>query len=253
MSGLRLFHTSDVHGTTAVYEALKGRLETNTDILLDSGDTLLGSNTAFRRNEPNLERLRSLGCAAMTMGNRELHYLHWVLEQRAAQRGFPLLAANLVDLWGRPQTWEEGVSLERQGVRIGVFGLTVVQYPVGSLYEKFLGLRFLPPETLIDHLVERYQAEHDVVIFLSHLGLDQDRILAQRLALRPSLKLDLILGGHTHVRFREPEKYGNTWLSHIGSHSSGYGIWTRNASKRWSHRFEPVSLKEGLDGVESSR
>ncbi len=253
MSDLRLVHTADVHGTTAVYQALEGHFPSSDDLLLDSGDALLGSNTAFRRHEPNLERLGFLGCAAMSMGNRELHYLHWVLEQRAAERGFPLLAANLVDLWGRPQTWQEGVSIERGGLRIGVFGMTVVQYPVGSLYEKFLGLRFLPPETLIDDLVRRYQADHDVVVFLSHLGLDKDRALAKRLVQRPALKLDLILGGHTHVLFQEPERYGNTWLSHIGSHSAGYGVWTRDKSEQWSHHFEPVSLAETTHKTDSSR
>ncbi|MFA7483496.1 MAG: metallophosphoesterase [Vulcanimicrobiota bacterium] len=224
MSLHRIIHTADCHGTDAVYQNLRGQIDEHT-LLLDAGDSIAGSNTAFRWSEPNLRLLSELHCQAMTMGNRELHYLPWILERRAGERTFPLLAANLVDLWGRQTTWQEGVSLSFQELKVGVFGMTVVQYPVGSLYEKVFGLRFLPPETLIEYLVERYQKEHDLVIFLSHLGIEQDRKLAEQLAKRPDLKCDFILGGHTHLTMAEPEVYGSTRLSHIGSHSSGYGLW----------------------------
>lgn len=240
-AGLRLIHTADAHGTSAVYDALEGTLDPARDLLLDAGDTLQGSNTAFRWREPNLGRLSQLGCAAMSMGNRELHYLPWVLEQRASERNFPLLAANLVDLWGRPTTWQEGLTIERAGLRIGVFGMTVVQYPVGSLYERLFGLRFLPPATLIEHLVRRYQEQHDLVVFLSHLGLEQDRRLARQLADRPELRLDFLLGGHTHTSFVQPELYGPCRLTHVGSHSQGYGVWERAGEKDWSYRFHQLA------------
>lgn len=204
-------------------------------LLLDAGDTLLGSNTAFRWEEPNLTLMSDLGYHCMTMGNRELHYVPAILERRAGQRNFPLLAANLLDLWGRPTTWQEGVSLKLGGLKVGVFGMTVVQYPVGSLYEKVFGLRFLPPETLIEHLTEKYQADHDLVIFLSHLGIEEDRKLARQLQLKPHLRCDLILGGHTHVSLDNPEQYGHTSLSHIGAHSSGFGVWDFQGDKPSFH------------------
>lgn len=237
---LGLFHVADAHGTAAVYHALRDRYVAGRDLLLDAGDAISGSNTAFRWREPNLECLSRLGCAAMTMGNRELHYLPWVLEQRASERTFPLLAANLVDLWGRPTTWQEGLSVEIAGLRVGVFGMTVVQYPVGSFYERLFGLRFLPPETLIEELVRRYQQEHDVVIFLSHLGVAKDRLLARQVAAKSELRLDLLLGGHSHTLLTEPEQIGSCRLSHVGSHSRGYGHWQRDAKGLWKFEFCPV-------------
>ncbi len=208
-------------------------------LLLDAGDSILGSNTAFRWTEPNLKLMSELGFHAMTMGNRELHYIPAVLERRQQERNFPLLAANLVDLWGRQTTWQEGLTLECAGLKVGVFGMTVVQYPVGSFYEKLFGLRFLPPETLIEHLVEKYQAEHDVVIFLSHLGVEEDRALAKRLQAKPHLRCDLLLGGHSHVNLSEPERYGRTLVSHIGSHGRGYGFW-EFTSGVWSFSYKEV-------------
>ena len=238
MSLQRIIHCADCHGTVDAYRAVS-RLTTPNDLLLDAGDAIQGSNTAFRWSEPNLITMSELGFHAMTMGNRELHYLPAVMERRARERRFPLLAANLVELWGRPTTWQEGVSLDIHGCKVGVFGMTVVQYPVGSLYEKLFGLRFLPPETLLEYLVEKYQREHDLVIFLSHLGVVQDRALARLLQSRDDLRCDFILGGHTHTVFRTPEIYGQTRLSHIGSHSGGLGVWQREGAD-WSFEYHQV-------------
>jgi len=235
---LRIVHTADTHGTVAAYQAVKPYLGEQT-LFLDAGDTLLGSNTAFRWSEPNLTHLSELGLHAMTMGNRELHYIPAVLERRAEERNFPLLAANLVELWGRHATWQEGLSFHLGSLKVGVFGMTVVQYPVGSLYEKLFGLRFLPPHTLIEHLVEKYQADNDLVIFLSHLGIDEDRQLAYQLQKKPHLRCDLILGGHTHIKMSEPEQIGSTRLSHVGSHSDGFGLWTLE-NDAWNYEFQPV-------------
>ena len=235
---MKIIHTADCHGVETIYSALS-RVDLSDCLLLDAGDTLHGSNTAFRWEEPNLVTMSELGYHAMTMGNRELNYIPLVLERRATQRQFPLLAANLVELWSRQTTWQEGMSLKLGDLKVGVFGMTVVQYPVGSLYEKLFGLRFLPPETLIEHLVEKYQAEHDVVIFLSHLGVDWDRRLAKQLQKKAHLKCDFILGGHTHVRLSEPERIGHTTISHIGSHGQGYGVW-EHGKNGWDFQFQPV-------------
>ena len=178
----------------------------------------------------------------MTMGNRELHYLPAVLERRAGQRNFPLLAANLVELWGRQTTWKEGLSLQVGETKIGVFGMTVVQYPVGSLYENIFGLRFLSPDTLIEYLVRKYQDQNDLVIFLSHLGLEWDRRLARQIQERTELRCDFILGGHSHILLSKPEVYGHTRLSHIGSHSAGIGVWDRRKGD-WEFRWEAVDKR----------
>lgn len=220
-----------------MYRTVSGLRNPDTDLFLDAGDTIQGSNSAFRWSEPNLGTLTSLKCDALTMGNRELHYLPLVRARRAHQGRFPLLAANLVDLWGRPTTWQEGVSLERAGCKVGIFGMTVVQYPVGSFYEHLFGLRFLSPETLIEPLVERYQEHHDVVVFLSHLGWDWDRRLAQQLEARKDLKLDLILGGHSHNLFRTPERIGSTLMSHVGAHGTHFGLWQKDPGLGWDFKI----------------
>ncbi|MCA9794935.1 MAG: metallophosphoesterase [Candidatus Eremiobacteraeota bacterium] len=217
MSSLTIVHTNDLHGASQPLERLAGEARSQA-LLLDSGDAIAGSNTAFFLNEPNLARMSQLGYRAMAMGNREFHYLRRVLAMRARQRNFPLLAANLVDLRGQSEgLFQSHLSLDWQGIKVAIFGATVVQYPVGSRWERLTGFRFLAPELCLPPLVSHLRANHDLVIFLSHLGLDVDRRLA------PRLEVDLVLGGHTHDLLEQPEHIGKSWLFQGGSHGGYFG------------------------------
>ncbi|MGE0488520.1 MAG: metallophosphoesterase [Vulcanimicrobiota bacterium] len=217
MSSLTIVHTNDLHGCSQPLERLAGEARSQA-VLLDSGDAIAGSNTAFYLHEPNLARMSQLGYRAMAMGNREFHYLRRVLAMRRRERNFPLLAANLVDLRGQSQgLFESHLSLELAGLKLAIFGATVVQYPVGSGWERLTGFRFLDPELCLPPLVRRLRGDHDLVIFLSHLGLDVDRRLA------PRLEVDLVLGGHTHDLLEQPEKVGRSWIFQGGSHGRYFG------------------------------
>ncbi len=215
---LTLLYTNDLHGASQPLERLESYRSLQA-LKLDAGDAIKGSNTAFRRHEPNLMRMARLGYHAQTMGNREFHYLRRVMRWRAEERRFPLLAANLVDLRGASQgLFQTHLVTEVDGIRVAVIGATVVQYPVGSPWETVTGFRFLDPATCLPPLVKRLRSGVDAVLFLSHLGLEQDRLLAAE------LEVDLILGGHSHDLLREPEKVGSTWIVQGGSHGRYLGL-----------------------------
>lgn len=204
-----------MHGQMAALGRLGKLPRDGNTLLLDGGDALEGSNTLYRRSEPVLDRMSELGYSAMAMGNRELHYIRAVMRWRRDQRRFPLLATNLVDL-RHPglNLWDRSVELECGGLRIGLFGATVVQYGHNSLWERLFGLRFLKPERCLPEVAEELRSRCDLVFFLSHLGFDQDRWLASHLT-----DVDLILGAHSHHVLSEPHREGNVPIVQAGSHS----------------------------------
>lgn len=212
-----IYYTNDQHGVQSALDRLEQARAGENDLVVDAGDAILGSNTAFRRHEPILARMGRLGYAAMTMGNREFHYLRFVHRWREAERGFPILAANLEDLRATDR-WQPTLRVERNGVRIGLVGATPVQYPVGAFWEKLFGFRFLPPEACLPEYVEELRSQCDVVIFLSHLGYDRDLEIAPRLP-----GVDLILGGHTHTVLAEPDRRGPIPICQTGSHGRYLG------------------------------
>jgi len=218
VSHLTVYHTNDMHGRHEVLDLLESQDRESPSILLDAGDAISGSNTVFHLAEPILERMSGVGYTAMAMGNREFHYLRGVHQRRQAQRSFPVLAANLQDLRSGKAFWQPALELQVEGIRVGILGATPVQYPPLAIWERLSGFRFLDPFQALPALAEELASRNDVVILLSHLGARVDRELARRL---PGVRL--IVGGHSHTLFTQPERCGETWIVQTGSHARFLG------------------------------
>ena len=164
----QVLHTNDMHDHFP--GKLLSSLKQPGGLILDSGDALAGSNTVFRRNEPILEKMRSFGYHAMAMGNREFHYLRRVLRRRFDAAQFPIVSSNVVDL-RKQLSVVDSLILTVGGLKIGVFGLTVPQYPIGSFWETVMGWRFFDPKEVVLEIPGRLRKAGAALVFcLSHLG-----------------------------------------------------------------------------------
>ena len=76
-----------------------------------------------------------------------------------------------------------------------------------------------PPIAAATILAKKLRREVDCLIALTHIGLAQDRKLAQECPL-----FDLILGGHSHDVLETPEQIGNTYICQTGSHGRYAGV-----------------------------
>lgn len=216
---LTVYHTNDMHNRAGVLDLLHRMRRADPHLLLDVGDAIRGSNTVFHWSEPILSRMQRSGYHAQTMGNREQHYLRFVQKLRAHERGFPILAANLVDLRNPNHgLWRSHLELTVGGIKVALIGATPPQYRPGARLERTTGLRFVPAEQCIPPLVEELRPRCDVLIFMSHLGLLADRELAPRLN-----GVDLVVGGHSHDLLPVPERAGNTWLVQTGCYGRYLG------------------------------
>lgn len=249
--GFRLFYTNDLHGDRAIWKAFeKELLECSRPYFcLDGGDAIRGSHTVFRWHEPNLATLAKLGFQAQTMGNRELSYLRFVLMRRAWERKIPLLSCNVEILRGGNEVffegglhplWQSHVTFECGGFRIGVTGALVVQYPVGSPWERFLNLRFHEPYARLEQEIAHLRESCDLVIVMSHCGMDQDLVMLEK-----GLKPDLMLCAHTHDLTEEP-----IWVEGIpcvqgGSHGRYLTYLDYEAKdQRWSWHYKAMKVED---------
>ena len=219
---LQILYSNDLHNQGQPCLARVAQLKRPDSLILDGGDALRGSNTVFRLEEPIVAQMRRLGYRAQAMGNREFHYLRRVQRWREQERGFPLLAANLEDLRNPYGPWQDysiqECSLGESRIRVGLLGLTPVQYPVGSAWEKLTGFRFHPPEATLRRWLPFLESRCHSVVVMSHLGLPEDRRLAP---LFP--KLRLILGAHSHDVLEQPERIGACHIVQGGSHGRFLG------------------------------
>ena len=224
-----IYHTSDLHDHHGFVPRLRELREAASGLLFDCGDSLRGSQTVYHRREPILGEIDAAGYDAQAMGNREFHYLFGFVRARAAQMRHPFVCSNLADTKNRELPFRRSLVIPYGGTRVHLIGLLIMQYPLGSPWERVFGWRFLDPFETVRELSAEIPQDEPLVV-LSHLGLSLDRKLAAAVP-----RIDLLLGGHSHDTLHVPERVGNVPIVHAGPYGK-YVSRTQleRAGDRWS-------------------
>ncbi len=249
---LLVLHTSDMHsriepvsrqsadrnaglgGVVRRVSFVKQYRAEHPDVLLfDCGDFSQGTPYYnMFRGELEVKMMNLMGYDAMTIGNHEFDFGLENMARLFRMAHFPVVCANY-EVTGTPL---EGlvkpyVVLERQGVRVGVFGLSPrVEGLVQA--DKCLGIVYRDPIPVAREMARLLRKEEkcDVVICLSHLGLygsglgdAGDEVLAAQ-----TEGIDLILGGHSHTFLERPAFYENASgqevpVMHVGKNGAYVG------------------------------
>src|SRR5579872_699149 len=129
---LRIYHTSDLHDHRGIAPRLNALREREPGLLFDCGDSLRGSQTVYHVREPIIAEIDEAHYDAQAVGNREFHYLYPCMRARARAMRHRLVCTNLIDLKGRELPFARSLTLQHEGVYVHLFGLLIMQYPVGS-------------------------------------------------------------------------------------------------------------------------
>jgi 5'-nucleotidase / UDP-sugar diphosphatase len=187
-------------------------------MLLNAGDISVG-DFMFQKylSIPELEIMKALGYDALTLGNHEFDLYSSTLkyELNAAgfpASGFPVLCANL-DMTADPEMgyFVQPYTIKQYGaVRVGIFGLTTDATNSQSNPQP---LSVIPPLDVAQKWIDSLKIGHgcNVVILLSHLGIDMDEAVASYTS-----GIDVIVGGHSHTKIDQPIKIGNTIVVQAG-------------------------------------
>lgn len=220
---MRLLHTNDFHGTldpgrVARLRELKERLPGA--LYFDSGDAIRTGNLGIPlRREVAWERLAEAGCDASVLGNRETHVLPAAFRAKLEGRRHPVLCANLRAKDDKPPL-PPFVVIERDGMRIGVFGVMVAMVTERMKTQAASAYLWDNPIESARETVAALRPQVDVVVALTHIGHRKDLELAESVS-----GIDIILGGHSHTVLDTPEPVGNTWISQGGSHGRFVGVY----------------------------
>jgi 5'-nucleotidase len=172
---------------------------------LDSGDALEGAEVFGRfKGRVELELVGALGLSAMALGNHELSLPAPELSARLQSAPFPVLAANLEATAGSPLSGRFGSSalVHAGGLVLALVGVANPRSPPDLLSpENAWGLAVAADASAaVQAAVDALAARADLVVLLSHLGLDADRELV-----RATTGVHLVLGGHQHLVTEAPE------------------------------------------------
>ncbi|MFN7162639.1 MAG: metallophosphoesterase [Fimbriimonadales bacterium] len=230
---IALIHTNDAHNRWN--EAFTTRLRTlkvqHNALMLDSGDCIRSGNLGIPvRPEPAWEWMRQAGYDAVTIGNREFHALPLGFLAKTRGAPCPLLCANLYAKQAdTPLPVQPVWRCEHQGVRVAVIGLTVPMVTPRMKAAALSAYLFHAPIETARQWVPRLRPEADLLIALTHIGVQNDRNLAQACP-----EIDIILGGHSHTPIFPPEQVNGVWVSQSSPFCKGATllILTR-AGARW--------------------
>ncbi|MBV9272111.1 MAG: hypothetical protein JO165_13540 [Candidatus Eremiobacteraeota bacterium] len=211
---MRIYHTSDLHNHGEIAQRLRSLREDSPGLLFDCGDSLRGSQTVYHRREPIIAEIDAAGYDAQAMGNREFHYMYRLVRARAAQMLHPFICSNLIDTKNRRLPFLRSLVLERDGTRIHLLGLLIMQYRIGSPWERLFGWRFLLPNDVVGEYAATVP-QGEMLVVLSHIGLSLDRKLAAAVP-----RIDLILGGHSHDTLQQPEIIDGVPIVHAGPYGN---------------------------------
>lgn len=173
-----------------------------TVLLLDSGDTTFGKNPLAKafHGAPDVDVLNAMGLIAMEPGNHDFQWPSVDTLRNIRSSNFPWICANLVDEKTGKLLLTPYIIREYGGVRVAFFGL-ITSMVDNDLYiaARELGLHSVNPIETASKLVPEMRRSADVVICLSHLGVDLDQKLAKNVP-----GIDVILGGHSHTELPQP-------------------------------------------------
>ena len=193
----------------------------NNTMLLDSGDAWYGSAIAlFTAMRAPVEVMNAMGYDALT--------LHWEFNlgkdaffDRVDESKFTVLAQNLIDMDFGDRLLEPSIIKDIDGMKVAIVGEA---YPFSLLTTEDrdinpnmrMGYQDLELQDEIDRV--RTEEGAQIVVLLSHMGYEQDRVMAGRLT-----GVDVIVGGHSHDILWHAEIVNSTIIVQAGSHGKFLG------------------------------
>ena len=226
---LTIFHTNDMHGRLEAMARLSSfarRLRREAEAegrhvyFWDAGDSTDPRMRLCRMSKGVAVSsiMNVMGYGLKTIGNVfPITYGPQAVAEMAAASHFPILAANLRD---GDQPLPEGLSeyelfplMDRY--TMAVIGLTS---PCGGLYQN-LGMSLPDCCQVARQLVSELRSQGaSLVIVLSHLGLEDDRRLAETVD-----GIDVIIGAHSHDLLPSGKIYNNVLITQAGEYAETLG------------------------------
>lgn len=237
---LVILHTNDTHGFDkygngsngmAVIAQVKKDYEAKGFgvLLLDAGDAIQDNNLVnFSKGRSAVEFMNAAGYDAATFGNHEFDYGQDVLAQRMKEAKFAYVSANvIVDATKRTLAPAASVILERQGMKIGVIGLTTPETIVSTSPKNTHGLTFLKGKELYRCVQKQVNSLRkkgcELVVVIAHLG-SEDGCMGNRAedVIANVKGIDIFLDGHDHM-VKNNSLNGTLWAE--------TGCYTRNIGR----------------------
>lgn len=225
---IRIFHMNDVHSHFAEWPKIVRFLKEQKRLSVERGETclILDIGDHVDRSHPYTEATAGKGNVALlndaavdfvTIGNNEgITLSHEALDTLYDEATFQVVVANVKTKDGDLPHWAKESSLVEtdEKTTIGIVGVTA---PYEVFYAQ-LGWAVEEPYGALRRAIDEVKEESDLILCLSHLGMNDDRKVAATFP-----EIDVLFGGHTHHLFEEGEWANETLLTSTGKYGTYIG------------------------------
>ena len=235
---LIIFHTNDMHsrvqdtddggksiGLAEMAAAVKAvKAKNPATFWFDAGDTFHGMPViTISRGETLVPLLNEAGLDAMTAGNHDFNYGSKQLEKLAKKLKFPILDANVVRKSNNQLLFKPYKIFNVNGIKVGVFGLSTPETAYKTNPKNVTDVKFLNPVTAAKKMIKELRPKCDVLIAITHLGVDaSSEFTSERLA-RETKGIDVIVDGHSHTTLTEGILVDDTLIVQTGYYEHRLG------------------------------
>ena len=225
-----ILHSNDVHGAITGYAciaALKTDYESRGAevILVDAGDYSQGTtNVSTTKGADAVAMMNAAGYDVVTIGNHEFDYGYEQLMDNMSKAEFKVVCADVFDADGTTIFDANYTYTTKSGVKVGFFGLETPEAQTKVNPALIKGLTFATDDlwTVSQKQIDAL-ADADVVICLSHLGVDNETKPYTSYDLWNNTKgIDMIIDGHSHTVMTKGDK--NEPIQSTGTAFANIGV-----------------------------
>lgn len=241
---ITILHTNDIHGAflpspatwikTTPKPEIGGFLALNhyiqqiqsqipNTLLLDAGDFMTGNlicNIDYQgaKGGALVHFLNQVGCEGLTLGNHEFDISHENIQNLIKIAQFPVYSANLYQD-GKLFIPNAYHIYQKGNLRIGVIGIITEQLFDVLNAKQRIGLEVKKNAEVVESIAREIDDQTDLIIVLSHCGFREDKELAKKL----SRRIDVIVGGHSHTRLKQPKRVNGILIVQAGAKARNLG------------------------------
>ena len=202
-----IVHSNDVHGAIAGYAniaALAAEYESQGAkvIVADAGDFSQGKVEVSSNKGLNaVKMMNAAGYDIATLGNHEFDYGYAQLKENLKEATFSTICCNILDENGKP-AFEGSKVFDIDGLKVGFIGVNTPESQTKANPALIKGLTWLAGADMVKAVqaeADKLKGEADVIVVLSHLGVDSESEPNRSTDLWAGLTgVDFIIDGHSH-------------------------------------------------------
>lgn len=225
-SMMKLDRKGEIGGFAALATAVKQiRQQTGPEnvLLVDGGDSFSDDMLAkLTKGEANITLMNMLGYEFMALGNHDFDFGPERTKELQKIAKFPMRGANVIDsATNRSFIGDPWIILKKNHLNIGLLALGYRNTHMTTSKKNVKGIKFSDSREYIKKYLAELDGKTDVIIVVSHEGLEHDKKLAEE-----NPQIGIIVGGHSHDVTSKAEIVNKTWIVQAFSHNMAIGITT---------------------------